>query len=541
MDSDPRSFNLIDTPWILVQDTVGIERTVSISELFAEASRLRSIGGDVPIQAFAITRVLLAIVRRAIDWGSKPVERWAEIWQVGAFPADEISAYLRSVRDRFDLLHPEQPFYQVADLATAKNEFRPLELILADVPTGEKYFTTRAGKGTESLSLAEAARCLVYCHAYDISGIKSADARDPRGKGGKGYPIGVGWCAQLGGVVFEGADLFQTLMLNTVLRGPDGEGPRREDVPVWERTHPDYRQRDTITPTGPCDLLTWQSRRIRLIVSGERVTKVLVANGDPIESYNRFNSEYMTEWRYSEIQTKKFGENRYFPRQWVAERALWRGIEGLTGDIDDTVVERQRVKTSGTAHWISHLLNEDVLDGNEFIRPHAFGQTYINQASVIESSVDDSVLMPLALLSRNSEARSVAVAAVDSAAEAVRALGALARRLAQAAGGEGTGPQQAAESAAYFALDHEYREWLRKLGDEFDDDVGDDWQSRVHRIVESDGRRLVRDAGAPAWLGREVAGKWIDSSVADNWFRGSLRKALPYAYPSESVGESGDR
>src|SRR5699024_2697574 len=81
----------------------------------------------------------------------------------------------------------------------------------------------------------EAARWLVHCMAFDISGIKSGAVGDPRVKGGKGYPIGIGWSGWLGGLYFEGDTLFQTLMLNTVLSdGPvggtraceqDGPGP----------------------------------------------------------------------------------------------------------------------------------------------------------------------------------------------------------------------------------------------------------------------------------------------------------------------------
>lgn len=538
MTSQVASFNLIDEPWILVQDHDGNHRSVSISAALSGASDLRVMGGDVPTQAFAITRVLLAILRRAIVWGDEPVRRWQEIWRAGGFPTDEIERYLDSVRHRFDLLDSREPFYQVADLATAKAEFKPVELLLVDVPTGEKYFTTRAGAGAESLGLGEAARWTVHCQAYDISGIKSADARDPRAKGGKGYPIGVAWCGQLGGVVFEGANLFQTLMLNTVLRGPDGEGPRLDDVPVWERSHPNHLERGSLTPTGTSDLLTWQSRRIRLLAAGNRVVKVLVANGDPIESHNRFNVEYMTEWRYSEAQSKKFGEDRYLPRQWTPERALWRGVEALTGDVDDGTVERHRFKTSGTAHWIKHLRNEGALDGDEFLRPHAYGLTYINQSSVVGAGVDDSLLMRVALLSRRGEARAVAVSAVDSATDAVRTLGALARRLSQAAGGAGEDEQRSAESDAYFALDHAYKSWLQGVREEPDEDIGQRWQVGVRRNVQRAARQLVENAGQPAWLGREVAGRWLDSSLADSLFRGSLRKSLPYAYQSDSTTES---
>lgn len=539
MSGTAGSFNLVDEPWILVRDLCGARGVASLSQIFERSHEFAGVAGDVPTQAFAITRLLLAIIRRAIAWGDRPVDRWAEIWRNGRWPLDEVRAYFESVESRFDLLHPREPFYQVADLATAKNEFRSLDLLLADVPSGAKYFTTRAGKGTESLELAEAARWLVHCQCYDISGIKSADPRDPRATGGKGYPIGVAWAGQLGGVVFDGANLFETLMLNTVLRGPDGEGLRPDDLPVWERVQPSCLERDSLVPTGTCDLLTWQSRRIRLIVSDNRAVKVLVCNGDPLESHNRFNTEYMTQWRYSEPQSKKFGEERFLPRQWAPERALWRGIEALTGDVDD--VGGRRTKAAGTAHWLGRLLGTGVLGGDVVIRPHAYGLHYISQSSVVEAAIDDTVQMQLAVMDGDGAARSLAVAAADCGRDAVRALSSLAKRLAQAAGGDGEGEWAAAESAGYFLLDHEFRVWLFALGADPGDELLDSWQKTVRDNVIREARQLIDDAGQPAWLGRMVSGEWRDSSRDYSLFLGALRKALPYAYGPDPSTAGGSR
>lgn len=140
--------------------------------------------------------------------------------------------------------------------------------------------------------------------------------------------------------------------------------------------------------------------------------------------------------------------------------------------------------------------------------------TYINQASLVEAGIDDALLMRLALLSGTSGTRQIASAAVDSATDAVRALGALAARLVQAAGSAGEGERLAAEATAYFALDDEYRSWLKDLRDDSDSDPDIPWQCAVRRIVQNDGQRLVEDAGDPAWLGREVNGQWLDTQGA---------------------------
>jgi CRISPR system Cascade subunit CasA len=535
------SFHLIDEPWILVRRLDGSCDLLSLRQIFAQCAGLRTIGGDIPTQSFAIMRMLLAVVRRAVVWGPDPVARWVQIWRAGDLPADEIEDYLHRVHSRFDLLDPETPFYQVADLTTRKGEFKPVELLLTDVPTGEKFFTTRAGAGAQSLTLPEAARWVVHCQCYDIAGIKSADPRDPRGRGGKGFPVGVGWAGQLGGIIFEGASVFHTLMLNTVAQDSHGNGPDPEDLPVWERPHPDHLERAALTPTGPADLLTWQSRRIRLIADGQRVVNVLVTNGDPISSHNRWRQELMAGWRYSEPQSRKFGDDRYLPVRWDEERALWRGIAGMLADVRDSAADRDRFKASGTAHWLSHLLDEEHLDADTIIRPHAYGLTYINQAATVGAAVDDTVLMRVALLGRDSQARVSAVAAVDAASAAVRALGSLAARLAVAAGGAGDEARVRAEAAAYFALDGHYRSWLKQLhepggGAEEFEAV---WQRTVSSLIRADGNNLIAGAGEPAWVGRLIDGSWLNTAVAERLFRGALRKALPYAH--ESTTENGVR
>ncbi len=542
MPTDRPTFNLIDEPWIPCESMDGQSQNLSLSEVLHDAANLRSLGGDVPTQTFAITRLLLALIRRAIEWTDEPLERWAEIREEGRLPAPEIAAYLAGVHHRFDLLHPSEPFYQVADLHTAKGEFRSVELLLIDIPSGHKYFTTRAGAGAESLSLAEAARWLIHCHAFDISGIKSADPRDPSGKGGKGYPIGVGWCGQLGGIVFEGSNLFETLMLNTVLddRGESKTFP--SDLPVWERPHPDHRRRSPLTPSGPCDLLTWQSRRIRLIVEGQRIVNVLVANGDPISSHNLWRIEHMTGWRYSEPQSKKFGDQRYLPTQWDPNRALWRCMESLLADVPDDTHGRDRSKAPQTAHWLSYLMSENYLDPDVFVRPHAYGLRYISQSSVVEAATDDTLRMRLALLDHASTARAVATGAVNSANDAVRVLGYLAKHLAQAAGGDGDGNRGEAERTAFFLLSTMYAHWLPDVRNDSDPMALEaSWQNAVRRVVSGVAEELIERAGEPAFLGREVNGRWLDTATADAIFRSSLRKALPYAFPSHSDPEGGSR
>ena len=85
----------------------------------------------------------------------------------------------------------------------------------------------------------------------------------------------------------------------------------------------------------------------------------------------------------------------------------------------------------------------------------------------------------------------------------------------------------------YEALDTPYRRWLRKLSAATDlDDATRRWQGDVRRIVTRAAADLVESAGTPALAGRTVNGRYLNSAIAENFFRAALRQALPYAYPS---------
>src|SRR5690606_29312670 len=252
-------FNLLDEPWIVVLEPDGRERQVSILGAFEQAQQLGTIAGEVPTQAFAITRLLLAFLHRAID-GPQGQDEWEQLWEADELPLEQIREYAQRVRSRFDLFHPDTPFFQVADLRTEKDEVSGLEKIVADVPNGEPYFTTRSAASLRCIEAAEAARWLVHVHAFDPSGIKSGAVGDPRVKRGTGYPIGPGWSGQIGGVLPQGRNLRETLLLNLISYDVEsyvriGE---RDDVPPWERD-PDGPEGRERSPRGAIDLYTWQT------------------------------------------------------------------------------------------------------------------------------------------------------------------------------------------------------------------------------------------------------------------------------------------
>lgn len=532
MDGVTDGFSLIDEPWILVRTTAGGTDEVSLLELFRRSPNLAEIVGDLPTQAFALLRLALAILQRAVD-GPRDEDDWWELWNVGAPPMEAIEAHLERFRDRFDLFHPTTPFFQVADLRTAKGEHSGLEKLIADVPAGHPYFTTRAGAGMDRLTPAEAARWLVHLHAFDISGIKSGAVGDARVKGGRGYPIGVGWAGNLGGLVVEGDDLWRTLLLNTIAWDQPSlvqAGPG--DLPAWERPEDSAAEDDDVAsrPRGPLDLYTWQSRRARLVGDRSGVVGVVVANGDRLIPQNRWRVEPMTAWRRSEPQEKKLGLPLvYMPQAHVPGRALWRGlattlpIVSPRGKADGG----QPHVSAGVVEWAGRVLGR-----RHRVHLRAIGMVYGTQSALVDDVIDDRMQVSVSVLDAVHPALPQAVVdAVQACEQAVLALKNLASDVAKAAGAEpalADGQRDRMAERAYAALDAPFRRWLADLGPESDPETARiAWHRTAWEILRRLGDEVVRAAGPTAWVGRDVRGRRITAPEADAWFRAALAKALP--------------
>lgn len=507
---------------------------LGILTVLSRAHALAGLSGELPTQTFALTRLLLAVLHSAID-GPRDLDDWQRLWEAETLPVDQIENYLDRYRDRFYLFHPTTPFLQVPDLRTAKGETSELSKLVADVPNGEPFFTTRRADAI-TLSFAEAARWLVHIHAFDMSGIKSGAVGDPRVKSGKGYPIGVGWSGSLGGVLLEGRTFKETLLLNLVADTPEFRRDPETDRPVWER--PQLTAAEEVpggrTPTGPVDLYVWPSRRVRLVRTGDRVTSVLIANGDKLTPQNMHLYEPHTAWRRSQAQEKKAGASTpvYMPRKHEADRAIWRGLQSLlpagdrqTGDAADSLAP-------GVVEWLGVLTYERIVDRDYPVRVRAIGMTYGQQESSVTDVIDDALALRAMLAQRDAGALvGIAVSGVEVAEAAVQAVGNLAGDLAAAAGGDGTGRRSRVMERAYARLDQPYRSWLLTLTPEAVElDLKAEWQRTVLEIVRDEGRELLEDIPPAAWEGRVVRGHVLTAAHAADRFDRAVREALPLAF-----------
>ncbi|QDQ98565.1 type I-E CRISPR-associated protein Cse1/CasA [Tomitella fengzijianii] len=530
------TFNLIDEPWIVVRRIGGEADTVSLRTLFAEAPRIRRLAGELPTQDFAVLRIALAVLYRAVAYeiDSAPTTVAEELWEAPGLPLDQVDAYLDQWHDRFELFDDHAPFMQVADLASPSGAQGDVRLLLPDAPRGEPLFTMRSA--VDSLTFAEAARWLAHCQAYDFSGIKTGAVGDPRVKGGKGYPMGIGWAGWLGGVVVEGDSLHHTLLLNLVLE----DELRDDDLPVWEHKPLTAAPRPphAIRPRGPAGLFTWPQRRIRLFRTDDAVDAVLVCNGDPVPYTSQIRNEPMTAWRYSEPQSKKFKSTVYMPRAHDPERSFWRGLATIlsggerSGRENKTHVAASVPPTVVT--WAGDLVAAGILPREMLIRACAVGIEYGAQSSSYGNLIaDDLVFHPVIAQPGDVPQKLAVLQAVEHADRAVSALASLGGDIAIASGGERGPAAQRARASGYHALDSAFREWVSTVRPDSDVAALDrQWSDRCGALIRAESDVIIAAAGPAAWIGREHDGKPLTVGHADARFRRTLASILPFT-PTE--------
>ena len=541
-------YNLLDEPWIPVRLVDGTITDVGLLELLRRTTDIADLACELPTQSIAIQRLILAIAYRVAT--PRDARDWARQWDEGA-PTEQMIEYLERWRDRFYLFGGRFPFMQVADLRTAKDAVSGLEKLIADVPNGEQFFTTRHGRALACIPPSEAARWLVHAQAYDPSGIRSGAVGDSQVKGGKGYPIGPAWCGHLGLVWLKGKDLDETLVLNLIpastaaLRGVDSSTDW--GACSWEDLEPENSVRGDYSLLDPAGtpkelsiprLLTWHSRRIRLVGDLSGVTGVVLAQGDKLAPQEMRLYEPQSLWRYSTPQSKKFKTDVYMPRKFEAGRALWRNLPGTLPTV--TTVQgvdkqpKQEFLPSATLSFHYQLDNASIQTTYpKVMRIQAVGVTYGPQESTFEDIYSDELTLSVAVMRVEREDLSAEIdRQVRLTEEVARDVGTLAANLARAAGesgdGAGDGARDRAKELFFSAVDSDFRAWLTQVdGHESARDVGRRWERTLRQHATDIQTELVRGASSSAIIGRDTGRGYMNVGIAENYFRSALNKRLP--------------
>lgn len=398
------SFNLTTEPWIPCRMASSAEHKLqnfSLEETLTRAHEVAEIVGDSPPVTIALHRLLLAVLHRSL--GALDPEAWQEVHQHGKFDATKVDAYLDKFRNRFDLFDKQHPFYQARDVRPPRDEEEGKDSIgqyAFEFTDTAMFFGDRTQPTLPSVSVEQAARLLIAFHSFDIGGTRSGETVKSQGnkrqstsekaveqnpqkeeRSAKAAPL-----LNCAVALIRGRNLFETLMLNLFYKDEDFfikftraahelKGDEKPDLPAWERD--DVTNADTRKPNGYMDLLTWQSRRLRLGAPVEKDGKLMVKQGVVIkgfrfpEKYERYDKETMlTFTRNRDPKSKREG---FLPLGFDEDRVLWRDAHALFHSVKDKQAKPLMLD------WLSELKDSGALS-EEYAIPIDFLGLSVNQA-----------------------------------------------------------------------------------------------------------------------------------------------------------------
>ncbi len=307
----PMTFSLLKEPWIPLVANNGIFTLGSLQDALLYPAKWRGLGTTNPIQVLSLYRLLLAICHRAIGPGD--LENRSAL--LDDWPSQKLEGYLERWAERFDLFHPDYPFLQVPDLATAGLKPVPWTRLVPDRSSGAErlLWDHSLDAHPEVITPAQAAVALVAHLQFTPGGL----VKVLRHSGGQGMACGPLLTMPTGGTLEE------TLILSLV---PQIQTDHEQDLASWEKLPPTIEvlksdPETTTVPTGPADRYTWLSRAV-LLQSGDAITRIFYGTGlRPAESPASDPMVAMVS-----------GKKGLFPLKLSESRAMWRDFHALTGD-----------------------------------------------------------------------------------------------------------------------------------------------------------------------------------------------------------------
>jgi CRISPR system Cascade subunit CasA len=406
----------------------GTRREVSLREALRTAHTIDGLATDTALDAVAVFRqVLLPAVLHAFDV-PRDTREWADRFARGRLDPNTVERYCDEHAPRFDLFHPTRPFAQIGGLRTVNGGVKPVSVLLPAVASGNTVplFSARTDADPPALTAAQAARAVLVAHCFDTAGLKSGAADDPRVIRGTTTGNPTGPLGQLGVVIPVGATLFETLMLNVPVL-PDGLP--RGDRPQWAGPVLDPTWRSEGRPTGILDLLTWQSRRIRLVPDAAttpdaiRVSSAVLCAGDRLAAPPP-DLEPHTAWR---VSTRRSPDPVRHHRQrfgWPA-LATFAAAGGSSTDHHRAPPALLRV---------AELVERGLLAADFPLSALVVGVVYGNQQAVVDDVISDVVPLPVQTFVADTDTRATLLGVTAQAESLRRAVNRLGDELRLAAG-----------------------------------------------------------------------------------------------------------
>ena len=555
-------FNLIEEPWLMVMtDDKGTVETVSLKQLFENASQYKRLAGETSAQDFAVLRLLLAILHTVFsrfndhgepykyieldeklipkedideddesDYSSALTETWEGLWQSNHFPPI-VTTYLEKWKDRFYLLDEQYPFYQVSHTLFDTNPINYKSPSLLSAKTANLTISESGNKvslfspkntskfNKEIMSYEEISRWLITLQGYVSLGDKTKFIS-------REYPrkISKGWLYDLGGIMLEGETLYETLLLNLVLIHPNEQFRLKIQRPSWERFSESVVDRlfNSIPINNLAELYTNWSRAVyinpNVDISQPFSYEIVKLPG--INHQNQF-LELMTLWRFN-----KNGENKgsFTPKKHDVNQSFWRSF-GLVA-LPNTPEQHR----PGIIEWLIKIGESDKNlkatiqsislkdDGNApswLPVDEIYDCLNIKEKLIIDDSIDGWLVRLNEVIDQTKYVIDVVYKHFLSDIRKIRNN--------QDEGFEDTKIQE-----AFFAIDQPFRAWLMGI-----DPVANKeetiykWEKRLKMIIRDQANELQKNSGKRDYIGIQKDGKMFNIATAYNNFEYQLNKKLP--------------
>jgi CRISPR system Cascade subunit CasA len=545
-------FNLVDDGWLPVRWRTGEESRVSTRTALTRASELSGLAVQPATMLPAVLRhVLLPLTLVALG-APTTREEWAKRFAAGEFSKDQLAgldAYLDEYGDRFELFDSERPFAQASRLEALSGETKPVSLLVPSVATGNNVplFTPFTEAYEHTMPPEDAVLWLLHAHCWDTAAIKTGARGDGQAKKGKTTGNPTGPLGQLGVIIPEGRTLYETLLLNTPVIWDAVRARFESDRPQWERDGPRRPAWESRPPRGLVDLLTWQSRRVRLLPEqkgdGLCVRRVVLCAGDRMTSLAETAWEPHTAWTHT-VKPRK-GQPPTRPRRHRPGEFAWQGLSALLAV--EPIDQEDGPRTSELLYQVGDMQAEGLLPDEYPLRVRTCGLVYGNKSAIVDDAMADSLPLPTVALVADSEVREAVLTAARQAEQVALALNRLAADLRRAEGGDPL-PREKGQSPGLSFLhlaDVPMRRLLRGLqhvaGDEEQIEEG---RTALELVLLRHARdiagELMARASPSSFIGRTKDGKTYRAATAHMRFNGALRHILPLAAQPGDANPGGD-
>lgn len=323
------SYDLRTEPWIPVLysddvDSKNLQQNVVIKigliKLFEDAHKIQKLVASNHLENAALLRFFLALF---IDIFNKnhDKETWFRIWDEGRFNTTKLKDYFYSDinANAFDLAHPTRPFYQHPETLQGVDVGK-LSKLFPCLSSGNNatLFNHNTERNEKPMEPDHVARALIYTQAFAAGG-------------GVSRPFNFSHGPLMGKTLFfiKANSLFRSILLNM----PPDENSRQIDntflynetplPPTWRQEIPSIHSKRSCL--GILDLLTWQSRRIKLLFDKDEDGRVLV-NGLYFSQGFKIDPEISSDPHIAYLPTDDNGLKEY---KLTFEGSVWNQYDHI--------------------------------------------------------------------------------------------------------------------------------------------------------------------------------------------------------------------